>query len=62
MPTKKDFIAVAAILKGAPGAVASPTPEALAMRDRVARELADLYARQNANFDRARFLAACGVA
>jgi len=56
MPTKKYFIAVAQIMHESLQAKGDAATVA-----HICRELADLYARQNANFDRARFLAACGV-
>lgn len=64
MPSKKDFNAVADILRRAE-AYDSSRPDytcgAVETRAYVAHALADLYQRQNPRFDRARFLAACGV-
>lgn len=52
MATRKDYIATAKILAANPDEV---------MRAEQARHFADLYAADNPRFDRARFLAACGV-
>jgi len=60
--SRKDFVAVAAIIKnsapelGLPVVIQSDTRIA-----RIANELADHFASSNPNFDRARFLEACGV-
>lgn len=51
--TKKDYIAVAAVMNSAMIGNADP--------ERVARKLAEVFALDNPRFDRARFLAACGV-
>ena len=39
----------------------SDSPRTLATLDRVARDLADMFKRDNGRFDRARFYAACGI-
>jgi len=61
--TKKDFELIATILDGqtivAPSQMAQACRE---QRDTYARAFADALAQDNARFDRARFLAACGVA
>ena len=59
MPTKKDFRAVASII-----AEASALDNGTAKQTRlyVAGQLAELYARLNPNFDRRRFIEACGFA
>jgi len=58
--TKKHFIAIAKIMDN----YSVPQPahiDAQAMRKAIAGALADTFARDNARFDRARFLAACSV-
>lgn len=64
MPSKKDFVAVAAVIKSI-GHRQFHKPDFAdgvdAAREYIARDLANLYAQQNPRFDRARFLAACGV-
>ena len=61
--TKKDFELIAGILDRqlivAPSQMAQACRE---QRDTYARAFADALARENPRFDRARFLAACGVA
>jgi hypothetical protein len=60
MMTRKHFIAVAALIKGLADTTADPAQATdIAVRD-VADGLADLFAKDNPNFDRARFLTACG--
>ena len=53
--TRKDYIAIAAVFK-----VRKDRDNADALRE-IAYDLADVFKRDNPNFDRARFLAACGV-
>lgn len=55
--SKKHFIEIAAIIKSA----REQHGESAAIRD-IESELASFFKRQNANFDRARFLDACGAA
>lgn len=55
--TKKDYIAIARVLKSAEFAEST----ANMTRDYIAREMATMLARDNSRFDRDRFLAACGV-
>lgn len=65
MSTKSTFEATARILRGE----LTPNPNPDNREDcvinravgRLARAFADHYATENARFDRARFLAACGV-
>lgn len=61
--TKKDYELIATILDGqtivAPSQMAQACRE---QRDTYARAFADALALGNPRFDRARFLAACGVA
>jgi hypothetical protein len=62
MMTKRDFKLIATILDGQ--TIVSPSQMAAAcreQRDTYARAFADALARENPRFDRARFLAACGV-
>ena len=62
--TRKDYIAIAAaIADGALINCATQTELAMnnATRCKIAGQLADLMARDNPRFDRARFLKACGV-
>ncbi len=54
--TKRLFVATAAILKAQVDAGITP----VVIRP-IAQEFADLFADNNPNFDRERFLAACGV-
>lgn len=58
MPTKKDMILAAEIVKtyntGAPKGMASPAQIA-------ATAFAEYFAKSNPRFDRARFLKACGL-
>jgi hypothetical protein len=64
--TKKDFEAIAGAIKDARMALpSSPTPHDAKTQAQVivsmARSIAYVLAKQNARFDRSRFLAACGV-
>jgi hypothetical protein len=65
MSTKKNFIATAELLNSArrnyqlTGTQAADI--AATVCDRLAHEFADLYEKENARFDRGRFLSACGV-
>lgn len=59
--TRKDYIAIAAAIKGP-----NPAPAAISetwnlCRDLIADRIADVLARDNSRFDRAKFLTACGV-
>lgn len=54
--TKRHYIAVAQVLASELAGAACPVAV-----ERVALALADLYKSENDRFDRARFLAACGV-
>lgn len=64
--TKKDYIAIAAIIKSVGARITELDERAYQaaddMRIQIARDCADMPARDNSRFDRARFLAACGVA
>lgn len=51
--TKKDFEAIARILKSKDGRI-----DAVEM---IAEDLADLFAADNPRFDRDRFIEACGI-
>lgn len=55
-PTKKTFIAAAAILKNARKHETAPC---VALLDSLSIEFADMFGAANPAFDRARFLAAC---
>jgi hypothetical protein len=63
--TRKDYIAIAAVIKGIGDS--TPTPHYITPDTResvlatVADALADVMATDNDQFDRKRFLAACGV-
>jgi hypothetical protein len=66
--TKKHFIAIAAQIKFRKEQVENRhiVPDAeivisVFMLNRVASDLADIFARENKSFDRARFLTACGL-
>jgi hypothetical protein len=54
--SRKDYEAIAAIIKGARLYTSADDPVAL-----IATALAAAFAQDNPRFDRARFLAACGV-
>jgi hypothetical protein len=61
--TKKDYVAIAAVMNCIYDATVD-TDYARGTRntrDTLSRQLADLMARDNPKFDRARFLTACGV-
>lgn len=62
--TKKDYIRIAAALRDTL-LINCPTQEyldgATAARDSAVHRIADALKADNASFDRARFLAACGV-
>lgn len=63
--TRKHFIALAAILSDYASVPTDASPDYIAghmdARAEIAKEIARMCAGCNANFDRARFLAACGV-
>lgn len=64
--TRKDYVAIAAAIKAARADIVSKEPEASRadMKDGAslaAEHIADVMKRDNPHFDRARFLAACGV-
>ena len=60
--TKKDFILIAEVLAESKYLIDSQTPiSAEQARVRIANATADALATTNPRFDRARFLAACGV-
>jgi hypothetical protein len=66
MSSKKDYIAIAAIINGTrpPVHVQTGTRGMSGdnyLLDTVARKLADVYAADNSEFNRSRFLTACGV-
>ena len=57
MPTKKDMILAAEIVKAR-----TPARDAdSGIRERLTDAFAEYFARNNPRFDRARFLKACGV-
>jgi hypothetical protein len=59
--TKKDYIAVAKILKDArEDAETAVNREARSQTDQIALMLSELFAQENPRFDRVRFLKACG--
>ena len=61
MCSKKDYVAVAKAIRRN----TQECMEQCSIQDipsRIAREVADHFAKDNARFDRERFLAACGVA
>ena len=55
---KKDFEAVAAVIRRRVGDYSAPGQEVV---KGIAHGLADEFARSNPRFDRSRFLVACGV-
>lgn len=57
MMSRKDYVPMAALIKSH----AAGSPIAFAVLINYAEDLADLLASDNPRFDRARFLAACGV-
>lgn len=64
--TRKDYIAIAAAIKAAKLDIFCKEPDASHVdlcdgANYAAEHIADVMARDNARFDRARFLAACGV-
>ncbi len=62
--TRKDYVAIAAAIKAhtySSNAEINTRNAAEGTRQHIAEELADVMARENPRFDRARFLAACGV-
>lgn len=66
MPTRKLFVAIAAAIAGARADILNKEPEAshadmLDGASLAAEHIADVFARENPNFDRARFLKACGI-
>ena len=56
--TKRDYIAVAAILRGD---IESQTPKCKLALQNTGRSLADMFARDNHRFDRDRFYIAAGI-
>jgi hypothetical protein len=59
--TKKDYIAVAKILKDArEDAETAVNREARSQTDQIALMLSELFAQENPRFDPVRFLKACG--
>ena len=59
--TRRHFIAVAAIVRALVSTTADPTQATdIAVRDLV-DDLADYFATENPNFNRARFIRACGL-
>lgn len=61
--TKKDYIAIAKVLADNRRNHATYDAQSMAVVrcTDVASDMADMLARDNSRFDRARFLAACGV-
>ena len=62
--TRKDYIAIAALVRGhlVPDAVPlSPESDGNVAVELLAASLADLFEQGNPQFDRARFLKACGI-
>lgn len=57
--SKKDYIAIAAVIKAA--SETRPVMSPRGTREYIAVKVADYFATQNPAFDRARFLQACGV-
>lgn len=60
MPTKKDFIATAQILARAMYRAGISVAQKHAVLA-IVRDFTDLYTHQNPNFQRSKFLAACGL-
>lgn len=61
MMTRKHYIALAALIKDLGETLSMPDQAAdIAFADYVT-DLSDLFAKDNPNFDRARFLTACGL-
>jgi len=56
--TRKDYVAIAAAIKNAPWSDGM-TEEFI--ESAIANAIADVFEQDNARFDRARFLKACGV-
>ncbi len=64
MCSRKDYVAVAKIINDAqplPGSTPTAATITRCSLENVAQDLAKYFATDNARFDRARFLAACGV-
>ncbi|CAB4199137.1 hypothetical protein UFOVP1326_22 [uncultured Caudovirales phage] len=60
--SKKDYVLLASCVKCEVVALERPVnARELAMLDAVAKNMARVFAAGNPNFDRARFLAACGT-
>jgi hypothetical protein len=57
--SKKDYVAIAAVFRGQVETKADP--KRVQMIRILAHGIADVMARDNSRFDRARFLQACGV-
>jgi hypothetical protein len=66
MMTKKHFAAIAELIRAEVDALGCDSPTHPFVREhrtavRIAEGIADLCARENPNFDRGRFLRACGL-
>lgn len=59
--TRKHFEAIAAIIKSNGVEIHSDFDRGYIAGVEVAHEMADFFATQNPNFDRVRFLTACGM-
>jgi hypothetical protein len=59
--SKEDFIALAAIVSDVAASHRYFKTDPQAIIDTLARDLANFCANRNPNFDRSRFLSACGV-
>jgi hypothetical protein len=63
--TRKDYIAIASCIQSAqqynPWPTAAEMDAALLMKRTIAQNIAHTMANDNPRFDRAKFLAACGV-
>ena len=64
--TRKDFVALAEAIKDSKDALIASLPEAsrqqiLRIYQGMANDIAKVCARQNAKFDKAKFLTACGM-
>jgi hypothetical protein len=58
--TRKDYIAIAAVIKNRVDACGAYIEAELATHE-VAKDLAELLSKDNPQFNRAKFLEACGV-
>jgi len=59
--TRRDYVLLASIMAEASHETENPLVDAETMRVHIATALAKELARQNGNFDRGRFLEACGA-